>query len=97
MDQQTSDKVVKELDSVAQNAHMLTGAFLVFGFIVFHHAPWLFYAIPAYTALTAFKEFYWDQKFEIAEIRGSNLKDFIFYQVGWVGALILYFVSTFVN
>ena len=83
----------KEVDSVGQNAHMLTGGFYTLLFIVFHVAPWLWYAIPFYIGLTAWKEFYYDQKYEIPEIRGSNLKDFIFYQVGWIGGLILYFIS----
>ena len=97
MDEATQQKVVKELDSVAQNAHMLTGAVWVFMFVILHHPSLLWYTIPAYIALTAFKEFYYDQHFEIPEIRGSNLKDFIYYQVGWVGGLIILFLSTLIK
>lgn len=93
MDAQSQKIVVDTLDTIAQNAHMLTGAVLVFLFLIFRKMSWLWYIIPAYILLIAWKEFYYDQFYEIAEVRGSNLKDFIFYQIGWVGTLILLFFT----
>lgn len=92
MDEQTQQKVIKTLDSVAQNAHMLTGAFYAFFFIVIKHPAYLWFALPIYVGVTAWKEFHYDQNNEIPEIRGSNTKDFVFYQIGWIGALLIYFL-----
>lgn len=97
MNDQTQQQVVKELDFVSQNAHMLTGAFIVFVFIIFHLPLWLWYVIPSYIALTTWKEFYYDQRNEIPEIRGSNARDFLFYNIGWVGALVLYFIAEWIK
>lgn len=95
MDQQTQLKVLKSLDSISQNAHMLTGVFIVFLSVIFKISPW--YIIPIYVGLVAFKEFYWDQKNEIPEIRGSNWRDFLFYNIGWIGGLALYFISKLIK
>lgn len=94
MNDQTQAQVLKSLDSISQNAHMLTGASWTFLFIVLHHPGWLWYAIPFYITVTAWKEFWYDDRFEIPEIRGSSPKDFLFYNIGWVGALVIYFLST---
>jgi hypothetical protein len=96
MDKKTQQEVLKAFNSVAQNAHMLSGAFIVFLPVVFHRASWLWYIIPAYIILTAWKEFWYDVHYEIPEIRGSGLRDFIHYQ-SWVVGLGLYFLSTLVK
>lgn len=44
------------------------------------------------TLWAAVKEFYYDQRFEDAEERGSNLRDFMYYEVGVALALILWVV-----
>lgn len=93
MDAQSQKIVVDSLDFIAQNAHMLTGAVLVFLFMIFRKMSWLWYVIPVYVLFFAWKEWYWDEHFEIPEVRGSNLKDFIFYQVGWIGTLILLYFT----
>ena len=103
MDEQTQQKVLKAVDSIGQNAHVLFGIVWVwlftFVFVTILKEPnvtllnepeWLNYSILIYIGLTAFKEFYYDNRYEIPEIRGSSLKDFIFYQVGWISGLFLY-------
>jgi hypothetical protein len=85
--------LTKTLDSVAQNAHMLSGAFVVLTMALFRLDAWMPTAILFYVTLTAWKEFYWDEIHEIDEVRGSSAKDFLFYQIGWIGAIVLYFIS----
>ena len=91
------DNLLKIFYAICDRVHMFTGAFIVETLVMFHHPSLLWYVIPAFAGLTAWKEFYWDQHFETTEIRGSNFRDFIFYQIGWAGGLILYFASTFVK
>lgn len=84
---------LKTFNMVSQNAHWLTGMSYAFFFMVIGHPHLLLYAIPFYILLTAWKEFWYDYKYETSEIRGSSLEDFIFYQIGWIGGLIVYFVT----
>jgi hypothetical protein len=95
--QTTEQQVEKMFAFVAANAHWLTGIFVVFGFVVFHRPTWLWYAVPSFAVLTAVKEFWYDQHYEIPEIRQSNLQDFLFYQLGVVIGLGLYWLSHFVK
>jgi len=83
----------KELDSVAQNAHMLAGVVVVYvpAHIWGNHV--LYYFVPAFIALAAIKEFWYDQHFEDADVRGSNLKDFLFYCFGAAMGLMTWFYA----
>ncbi len=67
---------------VAQMSHILCGATLVLGTLVFFGNHPLRYILPAFTAITAVKEFWYDQHYENAATRGSNLLDFSMYQTG---------------
>lgn len=77
------------LDVLAQKAHMLGGGLAMLG----PHALWgkrsLRYAVPIFVVCAAAKEFWFDANYQDAEIRGSDLKDFAFYMIGMVLALLL--------
>lgn len=80
----------KMFNMVSQNAHWLTGMAYFNFFVVIHKIHWLVYAMPIYWVLTAWKEFWYDARFETAEIRGDSVEDFAFYQIGWIAALLIY-------
>jgi hypothetical protein len=50
----------------------------------------LYWYLPASVGLAAFKEFYYDQKYETAEVRGSNTEDFLFYVLGIITATVFW-------
>lgn len=70
-------------DTVSQSAHFFSAAFVVH---VFHGNPW---AIAAVVVACAVKEFWYDYKYESAEVRGSSLKDFVFYMIGAAAGWLL--------
>ena len=71
---------------VAQNAHMLAGSTVAFCTLALYPLA-LWYVIAAFAAVTAVKEFWYDQKYENAATRGSNLNDWVHYQIGWILAV----------
>lgn len=77
----------KEFNSVSQNAHLLGGIvgiwapFLIWGRL---GALW---AIPIVLVCAGIKEFWYDNKYETTEVRGSNFEDFFFYFVGVIIAI----------
>lgn len=79
-------------DAVAQLSHVGWGLAVVWGFALLWNPEQLWWAVPSATGLAALKEFWFDQNYENAAERGSNLKDFIFYCVGIYGALGAYLV-----
>jgi hypothetical protein len=83
----------KLFNSISQNAHMLCGSTVVFGSILLFHVKSLYYILPAYMIITGIKEFYYDQHFESKEVRGSNMEDWTFYQLGWVLAVMIYWIK----
>lgn len=79
----------KFFNMVAQNAHMLAGSTLAFATILL--APhWFFEVEFLFIVLTAIKEFWYDQNYENVMTRGSNLNDWLHYQIGWFAAGSLY-------
>lgn len=70
-------------DTVAQLSHFGWGALIV-------TAPLaagmplrnLLWVLAGFLALTAWKEFWFDFHHETPDVRGSSLKDFVFYQLG---------------
>ena len=78
-----------EFDFVSQNAHALGGALAVLGPAALL-GEW--YAVGGAVLVMVFaavKEFWYDEHYETAEVRGSSLRDFTFYGVGAVTALLL--------
>ena len=90
----TPQQILKELDFVSQNAHWLTAPFVMANIILFGHAHWLWFFIPGFIALSAWKEFWYDYRYELPDIAGSSVKDFVYYQLGWITQLGLYYLST---
>lgn len=76
----------------AQNAHLLAGStvvLLTFDLTANVKAHWIVAAL--FFALTAFKEFYYDEHFETANERGSSVLDFAYYQAGVMLGLIAHY------
>ena len=70
-------------DTVSQSAHFFSGAFVIHVF----HGNWKIIVIAV--ILAAIKEFWYDYHYESAEVRGSSLKDFVFYCLGIAAGAIL--------
>ena len=80
----------KFFNQVAQNAHMLGGA--VIGLLALLFLPHsLVFIILGFAVVTGVKEFWYDQNYENATTRGSNLNDWIHYQIGWMATGSLYY------
>lgn len=47
--------------------------------------------VPVFLGIAAWKEFYWDLNHEDPDVRGSSLRDFLFYCVGIFSAGFLLF------
>jgi hypothetical protein len=80
----------REYDKLAQKAHLLGGAIVIWGSILFFGRESIPFAWLAVLLLSGIKEFWWDETFETAEIRGSSLKDFAFYLLGAMLAISIY-------
>jgi hypothetical protein len=77
-------------NEVAQLAHFAGGVAITMTTVVLwraSYAPFVGFGIVALAA--AVKEFYWDNKHESAEVRGSNAKDFSFYLLGAGAAAVV--------
>jgi hypothetical protein len=79
-------------DTVSQLSHVGWGLAVVWGFALIGKPSWLWWVAPLGTALAAVKEFFYDQHYETTEVRGSNLRDFLFYCVGIYSALVIYLI-----
>ena len=68
----------------AQASHLMAGYLVVSKTKQYggHKAAWIVAGIG--TAAAAFKEFYWDYRYEDVETRGSSLLDFAMYMTGIV-------------
>ncbi len=63
-------------DTISQSAHFFSAAFVVLLF----HGHWV--AGMAVVIACATKEFWYDYKYESAQVRGSSARDFFFYMLG---------------
>jgi hypothetical protein len=85
-----SDITPKLFDSVAQWGHFAGGAAIVLAVVVIsHHRTASVYALLGVTALAAFKEFWYDKRYESVEVQGSSLEDFLFYILGGTLAMLV--------
>lgn len=82
---------VKVFNQVSQLAHVAGGLAAVWGSIVLFGQSSIWIAMVSTAAVTAVKEFWYDQHYETEVVRGSNLEDWTFYQVGSVSAMLLTF------
>jgi hypothetical protein len=63
---------------VAQLSHTGWGLAIVFGGKVIFHGRWYLLLAALWIAYAAVKEFWWDQRYENPEERGSSGEDFLF-------------------
>ncbi len=80
----------KQFNTLAQISHFGWGTAVVLAGNLFHArfpvaGAWLLYA--------AIKEFFYDQRYETPEVRGSSLEDFLFQAAGAAVGLILVAVA----
>ena len=81
----------KTFNQVAQLGHFAGGAAIVLAIVVMTHEHtysvlWGFLLV---LLLAGVKEFWYDEKYETTEVRGSSLEDFTFYMIGASAATLL--------
>lgn len=81
-----------EFNMVSQNAHWEAGLAWVWGAILLVGPQAMWWAFGIGIVAAGVKEFWYDEKYETIEVRGSSLEDFTFYCVGLVGAVVLYWL-----
>jgi hypothetical protein len=80
----------KLFNQVAQLGHFAGGAAIVLATVVLWHdsrAP--FAGFIGVLLAAGVKEFWYDEKYESVEVRGSSLEDFAFYVIGAGAAMIV--------
>lgn len=75
-------------NQVAQLAHVAAGLAALFGSLILFKPDSMWPVLITFAAITGMKEFWYDQHFETPIVRGSNLEDWTFYQVGSVTAAL---------
>jgi hypothetical protein len=86
----------QDFDYVSQNAHLCLGALIVMTPAALGASnKVLAIVVLAFLALMAVKEFWYDYKYETAEIRGSSLRDYCFYSLGVCIGLSIYFGGSY--
>src|SRR4051812_19309612 len=87
----------KEFDKVAQLSHFAWGALVILvEYTLGLSLVAILWTLPVGVAMAAWKEFYWDYAYESVEVRGSSLKDFLFYCLGMgfaMGLILFRFVG----
>lgn len=83
----------KFFNQVSQVAHLFVGSSMVLASILFFSMDALIYSFPTFILLTGIKEFWYDRNYENSATRGSDLEDFLFYQLGAVSALLLFIIK----
>lgn len=81
----------KFFNFVSQMSHAFLGSTIVLGTLLLWPTH-LTAVLVAYALITALKEFWYDYHYEDAITRGSSLLDFVCYQAGAYGALLLWFL-----
>lgn len=77
------------LDEVAQASHVAIAAAIVGLTAARFHGHWKYFAAMIVIGLAALKEFWFDQHYEDAATRGSNLEDWSYYVLGTALALLI--------
>lgn len=88
-----------EWEGLAQKSHVLFGAILpiTIVFLSGRLRP-LWYLVPVFVAWAAWKEFWYDNKYENSDERGSDLLDFSMYMLGlFVGVGICFVKVRYVS
>lgn len=76
----------KTFDTVSQMAHIFFAGFVVF---TAQHFGVGWYGIVGLVVFAAIKEFWYDYRYESLAVRGSSVRDFFFYLVGIVLAVLV--------
>lgn len=71
-----------EFNQVSQLSHYGWGLAVIWGTVCLFGTPFMWYALATWAVATAVKEFYYDDTYETAAVRGSSMQDFLFYQAG---------------
>lgn len=80
----------KFFDEVSQASHVLASATVMLVTFVFGGPKALLIAVPIWIAMTAFKEFWYDNVYETPEEAGpSGWEDFGFYMAGMVTTILV--------
>jgi hypothetical protein len=77
---------------ISQLGHFAGGLAVVFGSYSFWGWHGALISILVLAGLVAIKEFWWDNKYESVEVRGSNFLDWSMWMVGAAVALVLVFI-----
>jgi len=78
---------------VSQNAHWLFGSWSTLSLVYLFGVKSLYYSIPIIIVCVGIKEFWYDQYYEDAITRGSNVLDFSMYCAGIVLTLIFVWIK----
>ena len=81
----------KTFDLVSHSAHVFSGISL--GFFPAHFGLSLWIVVPFWLAVFAAKEFWYDYRYEIAAVRGSSVKDFLFQILGLAIGVGLFYLK----
>ena len=80
----------KTFNAVAQAGHFQAGCLAVFAPVALTHGlRWGFIGALLVVLFAAVKEFWWDHRYEVVAVRGSDLEDFLFYAIGPGPCLLL--------
>lgn len=82
-------------NTVAQIAHVAVAYAVVLSLLLVLGPGSLYWLIPVSVGAAAIKEFWYDEKYESASVRGSSLEDFLWYCVGIIGAIGFFFAWLF--
>jgi len=87
---------VQQFDILAQKAHTLAGLAAVFGTAALFGKEYVPYAALAILLFAAGREFWYDYEYESEEERGSSRKDFAYYSLGTIVALVAVYGRAYV-
>jgi hypothetical protein len=74
-------------NTVSQFAHLGVSYSITLSVLTIGGLHSLYWFLPISVGAAAVKEFWYDEKYETAEVRGSSLEDFIVYLTGISGAI----------
>lgn len=83
----------KEFNFVAQLSHVQFGLVTIFASYIWLPTHWYLFTLGLVVVYSAIKEFWYDEKYETTEVRGSSLEDFLFQAGGAIAASLLLFIT----
>ena len=78
------------INTVSQFAHVGVAYAVTLSVLMVVGIQAIYWFIPMGVGAAAVKEFWYDAKYETAEVRGSSLQDFLFYCAGIAGAALFW-------